>query len=152
MKPTEFQELLFQSAVSMMAIDGIIHDHEKEELLNIVKKTPYFFDFEFNDHLDNNLILLKKEGKDAINNLLDTISGSELNEKQELILIEVLLKIIEADDNISNDEVKFLHLIKSRLKTTEETLISRFPRQIEYLFDFNNFSKLLTFDSELKIN
>lgn len=74
-----------------------------------------------------------------------------LNEKKELILIEVLLKIIEADEDINSDELKFLHLVKSRINSTEETLISKFPKQIEYLFDFNNFGKLVTFDSDIKL-
>lgn len=152
MKTYEFQKLLFQSAVCMMAIDGIIHEHEKKELLSIVKNTPYFFDFDHEKQLENDLLILKNEGKNAINNLLNKISGSELNEKQEIILIEVLLKIIEADEKINIDEIKFLQLVKSRIKVSEETLILKFPKQIIYLFDFNNFGKQLTFDSDIKIN
>lgn len=152
MKTLEFQKLLFHSAFSMMVIDGNIHENEKEELLSIVSNTPYFFDFEFENNFENNLSLVKREGKNSINNLLKEISNSDLNDKQELILIEVLLKMVDSDQEVNDNEIKFLHLIKSKLKINEETLILKFPKQIEYLLDFNKFGNLSSFDSDIKLN
>ena len=151
MKTNDFQKLLFQSAVSVMAIDGEIHDKEIEEIKSIVKSTAYFLDFEFEKELENNIINIKQKGKEAINQYLITLSDSQLNEKQEVILIEVLLRIMEADEKFEDNEVKFLHMVKSKLKTTEEVLVMKFPKQIDHLIDFNNYGSFSSFESDLTI-
>lgn len=151
MKTNDFQKLLFQSAVSAMAVDGEIHDKEIEEIKSIVKSTAYFLDFEFEKELENNISNIKRNGKEAINQYLLMLSGSQLNEKQEVILIEVLLRMMEADDKFEVNEVKFLHMVKSKLKTTEEVLVMKFPKQIDYLMDFNNYGSISSFDSDITI-
>ncbi len=128
MKPSEFQKFLFQSAVSAMAIDGEIHDTEVEEIKSLVKHTAYFLDFEFDKELESNIINIRENGKNAINQYLQSLSNSDLNEKQEVILIEILLRIIEADKRIERNEILFLQMVKSKLKTTEETLVMKFPK------------------------
>lgn len=151
MKINDFQKLLFQSAVSAMAVDGEIHDKEIEEIKSIVKSTAYFLDFEFEKELEENINNIKRNGKEAINQYLLMLSSSQLNEKQEVILIEVLLRMMEADSKFEDNEVKFLHMVKSKLKTSEEVLVMKFPKQVDYLMDFNNYGSISSFDSDITI-
>jgi uncharacterized tellurite resistance protein B-like protein len=151
MKTNDFQKLLFQSAVSAMAVDGEIHDKEIEEIKSIVKSTAYFLDFEFEKELEDNISNIKRNGKEAINQYLLMLSSSQLNEKQEVILIEVLLRMMEADNSFEDNEVKFLHMVKSKLKTSEEVLVMKFPKQVDYLMDFNNYGSISTFDNDITI-
>lgn len=151
MKTNDFQKLLFQSAVSAMAVDGEIHDNEIEEIKSIVRSTAYFLDFEFEKELEDNISNIKRNGKEAINQYLLMLSSSQMSEKQEVILIEVLLRMMEADNKFEDNEVKFLHMVKSKLKTSEEVLVMKFPRQVDYLMDFNNYGSISSFDNDITI-
>jgi len=152
MKPSEFQKFLFQSAVSAMAIDGEIHNSEVEEIETIVKHTAYFLDLDFDTELEVNIRNIKANGKDAINHYLKSFSDLDLSEKQEVILIEILLRIIEADQRIERNEIKFLQMVKSKLKISEEALIIKFPKQVDYLIDFNNYGSQSIFDTEVLLS
>lgn len=151
MRTNDFQKLLFQSAVSAMAVDGEIHDKEIEEIKSIVKSTAYFLDFEFEKELNENINNIKKHGKEAINQYLLLLSSSQLNENQEVILIEVLLRMMEADNKIEDNEVKFLHMVKSKLKISAVDLVVKFPKQVDYLMDFSNFGSISSFENDITI-
>jgi hypothetical protein len=47
--------------------------------------------------------------------------------------------MIEADTKVETSELKFLQMAKSKLKTDEQTLIVKFPKQIDHLMDFHNY-------------
>ena len=152
MKNIDFQKMLFRSAVSVMAVDGNISDTEVQELTNIVKTTAYFFDFDYDEELKNNIAEIRQGGKIAINKYLADLSTCELSEKQELILVEVLLRMIEADNEVAPNELKFFQLVKSKLKTPEEILITKFPRQIEYFVDSRTNGNDSDFETEIILN
>lgn len=151
MKSHDFQKLLFQSAVSAMAVDGEIHNKEIEELKSIVKSTAYFLDFDFDKELEENISNIKKNGKDAINHYLLLLSTSDLSEKQEIILMEIVLRMLEADQVFGGNELKFLQMVKAKIKTSEEVLVMKFPKQIDYLMNFNNSGSSASFDSDISI-
>lgn len=152
MKINEFQKFLFRSAVCLMAVDSNVSDSEIQELSNIVKTTAYFFDFEFDEALRNNISEIRDKGKKAIEKYIEDLTTSELTEKQELILVEVLIRMIEADNIVDASKLKFFHLVKSNLKTPVEILITKFPRQVEYLIDSTSNSVNTNFDADVTLN
>lgn len=151
MNAEEFKKLLFKSAVSVMAVDGEIHEDEIKEIKSLANSTAYFIDFEVDKELAENLNEIKKNGKDSINGLLKLLEKQDLSFKQETILIDVLIRVIEADKRIDENEIRFLHLIKSKLKTTEEDLVAKFPKQVSYLVDIRNYGMAKTFDVDINI-
>lgn len=82
---------------------------------------------------------------------MQEIEKNELNEHQELLLIEVILKVIKADEKVEESEIIFLQMAKSKLKTDEQTLIVKFPNHIVYLIDFNNYGLQEEFTNEISI-
>ncbi len=139
MKNSEFKDFLFKSAVISMACDGNIAEEEINEIKNLVANEIYFMGYEFEEPLRKNIEAIKINGKNAVNQFLQEITTNDLNEHQELLLVEVILKIVQADAKMEENELRFLHLAKSKLKTDEQTLIIKFPHQIDYLMDFNNY-------------
>ncbi len=139
MKNSDFKDFLFKSAVIAMACDGNIADEEINEIENIVANEIYFMGYEFEEPLQKNIEAIKINGKNAVNQFLQEITTNDLNEHQELLLVEVILKIVQADAKVEENELRFLHLAKSKLKTDEQTLIIKFPHHIDYLMDFNNY-------------
>lgn len=149
MKNQEFKKFLFKSAVMTMACDGNIAEEEISEIKNMVFNEIYFMGFDYEDQLKDGIDDIKVNGKVAINQYLQELNSIELNEHQEILLVEVILKIIEADNEIQTSEIKFLQLVKSKLKTEEQTLIIKFPKQIDYLIDFNNYGLSDVFTYEI---
>lgn len=149
MKTIEFQNFLLKSAIAMMACDGSIDNEEIAEIENMVTNEIYFMGFDYGNPFEDNLNHIKSNGKKAINDYLDELSSFDLNDKQELRLIEVLIRTIESDKKVENNEIKFLHLVKSKLKITEETIITKFPKQMSYLIDSNNYGMSKKFIDEI---
>ena len=150
MKNQDFKDFLFKSAVMAMACDGDIAETEIEEIKSIVEHEIFFMGYDFEEPLKNNIDNIKANGKDAINQYLQDIEIKNLNEHQEILLIEVVLRIIEADNYIQSSELKFLQMVKAKLKVDEQTLIVKFPKQIDHLLDFHNFGLHQEFTEELK--
>ncbi len=139
MKNQEFKSFLFRSAVIAMACDGDIADSEINTIRELASNEIYFLGLDYDDLLQANVNEIKSIGKIAINNYLSELSTFQLNTHQELQIIEVLLQIINADNQTEESELKFLHLVKSKLKVDQETLIVEFPNNIDQLLDFKNY-------------
>lgn len=83
-----------------MACDGHIDKQEVEEIKKMNKNTTYFGDIDLSEELDILLRNLAKHGKKVVNDLF-----------QELLLLEVALRIIHADEKNDENEIKFLKLL-----------------------------------------
>lgn len=151
MKNIAFKNFLFKSAVMAMACDGDIAEEEINEIKNIVVNEIYFMGYDYEESLKRNIEDIKVNGRNAINQYLNEIVTNDLNEPQEILLIEVLLRIIRADKKVEESELKFLQMAKSKLKTDDQTLIVKFPNQIDYLMDFNNYGLNTEFTNEISI-
>ncbi|GAB2498842.1 tellurite resistance TerB family protein [Algoriphagus taiwanensis] len=150
MKTEEFQNLLLKSAISVMACDGSIDDAEIAEIKNMADNEIYFMGFDIEKPFEEILQYIKEKGKNAINEYLDELNQCDLSHKQELLLIEVLIRTIESDNKIEDNEIKFLQLVKSKLNVSEEIIISQFPQQMKYLIDFNNYGLHEEFTDEIQ--
>ena len=151
MKNQDFKNFLFKSAVMAVACDGDIAEREISEIKNMVASEIYFMGYDFEEPLKNNIDNIKENGKKAINQYLQEIVANDLNEHQEILLIEVLLRMIESDSVIQHSELKFLHMAKAKLKIDEQTLIVKFPKQIDHLMDFNNYGLHEEFTDEISL-
>jgi len=124
MKTIDFQNFLLKSAIAVMACDGSIDNEEITEIKEMVSNEIYFMGFDYEKPFETNLNYIKSNGKKAINEYLSELSSLSLNDKQELRLIEILIRTIESDNKIENNEIKFLQLVKSKLNVSEETIIT----------------------------
>jgi uncharacterized tellurite resistance protein B-like protein len=152
MKTDAFQNLLLKSAVSVIACDGSIDEAEISEIKNMFENEIYFIGYDYKEPLEENLQTLKEKGKSAINDYLKELASANLNNNQELLLIEVLIRAIESDQKVEPNEIKFLQMVKSKLKTSEETIITKFPKKINYLIDFHNYGLHEEFTDEILID
>jgi uncharacterized tellurite resistance protein B-like protein len=150
MKTGAFQNLLLKSAVSVIACDGSIEESEISEIRNMAENEIYFMGYDFEQPLEETLKNIKEKGSTAINDFLKEVATANLNDNQELLLIEVLIRAIESDEKVEPNEIKFLQMVKSKLKTSEETIITKFPKQMNYLIDFHNYGLHQEFTDELK--
>jgi len=134
MDKTALKKMLFKVAFCAMAADGRIDDREIKEMQIMNKNASYFADIDLSDELKNLLSDFEIKGKKIINELFEELSNNELTALQELLVLEIALRIISADDDIDDNEVKFVKLIRSKLKVPNEIIKDRFG-VIEYLMN-----------------
>ena len=133
------KKMLFKVAFCAMAADGRIDDREIEEMQIMDKNTSYFADIDLSNELKNLLADFEKKGKKIIQELFDELKNINLTIIQELLILEIALRIISADDDIDENEVKYVKLLRSKLKVHDETIKDRFGI-IDYLIN-NNYAQ-----------
>jgi len=133
MKTEDFQHLLLQAAVMAMAVDGKIADEEKQELARMAGSMAYFLGFDHAAVLPALLADTNNFGNNAIHRLTQTIQEGNLKPRQEATLIEVLLRIVEADSVVNSAEREMLRTLRPYLKQTDTALLTRFPCLLKYM-------------------
>jgi len=69
--------------------------------------------------------------------LFDDLKNHDLDIVQELIILEVALRIINADKKQDENEIKFIHLLRSKLRLHDETILERFgPLEILHTHEY----------------
>ena len=134
MDKTILKKILFKVAFCAMAADGKIDDREIKEMQIMDKNTSYFANIDLSDELKNLLTGFEIKGKKIITELFDELRNTKLTTIQELLVLEIALRIISADDDIDENEVKFVKLLRSKLELHDETIKDRFG-VIDYLMN-----------------
>lgn len=156
MNKLKFKKILFNVAFCAMACDGEIADEEIEEMKFMDKKTTYFEDVDLSDELDELIKDLKESGKSIIDELFQQLSENEFNTIQELLILEIALKIIYSDTKIKKNEVNFIRFLRGKLRVPNEIILKRFGEvnllfekkkynDIEFETTFKKYSDSLTF-------
>ncbi len=128
MEKDKFKKILFKVAFCAMACDGHIDDLEIEELHLIDKKTSYFSAVDMSKELEHLLNDFKTKGAKVIEELFITLRETTLNTIQELLILEIALRIINADGKHDENEIKFVNLLRSKLELHDETINDRFGK------------------------
>lgn len=126
METVEFKKLLFKTAFCVMTCDGDIDDLEVQEMVKIDKNTSYFNDIDLSEELDILVKRVKKEGKELIKDLFKFLRETKIDIVQELLLIEITIRMINADNRVDENEVKFLNLLRSKLDVDDQIISDRF--------------------------
>ena len=145
MQTEDFKKLLFKTAFCVMACDGNIDESEIEEMKKIDSSTTYFNDIDLSIELDNLISDLKNKNVKIVKNLFDSLGENTLSISQELLILEVTLRIINADNIIDENEVRFLNLIRSKLDVADKIISERFFQNIfsDYFISWSFFKLLL---------
>ncbi len=131
MKNLDFRKILFKGAFSVMGCDGEIAESEVAEMKEMLFNSPYFEGLDHEMELKAAFEDMKNNGVTSIDNFFSLLQASELSEKQEFQLVEVLIRMVMADNRIDESELHFLHKIKKMLKKlTDNKIIISFPQHI----------------------
>ena len=136
METIDFKKLLFKTAFCVMACDGSIDQMEIQEMKKIDSKTTYFSDIDLSEELDNLINGLKNKNIKIVKSLFDSLRENTLLITQELLILEISMRIINADKIIDDNEVRFFNLIRSKLNLGDQIIHERFGK-IPYLKNLN---------------
>lgn len=120
------QRILFRTAVLVMACDGEIHADEVRELKLASTSTKYFAGMDF----DAEMCLVREQlEQDKIGTLrthFRQLSERNFSPAASLQLLELVLRIIYADQRVHENEVRFCQLLQQVLRVPEAVIGKRF--------------------------
>ncbi len=128
MESTKFKKLLFEVACCAVACDYDIDEREVRELQYIDKSTTYFKDIDLSEQLDNFLADFKGNEAEVIEELVEKISDASKTPVEELLVMEIVLRLIYADLKIDEKEIVFLKSVRLALSISDEVVTDRFGK------------------------
>jgi len=126
MDQLKFRNVLLKTAFATMACDGHIDQREIDELCSINEKTRYFDGIKFRKVLDDLISDFRKGSGSAIKHILDEVLECDMSPIQELLALEVSIRIINSDGKHDENEVRFIHALRSKLNLANEVIFDRF--------------------------
>jgi len=126
MEKTTFKRLLFDIACSAVACDGHIDDREIRELQFIDKSTTYFEDIDMSRKLTRFVENFKNDPIDTINNIIEKLKETFLNPVEEMLVLEIVLRLVYADTKIDEKEKEYIQSVRACLSLDDEMITQRF--------------------------
>lgn len=81
-----------------------------------------------------------------LQNYLKEINSVELNKQEQLLLVSLAIKAIEADNSIEYAEVKFFKKIRSKLTISDEAILAEHPDKEDFLLPDINITEIPQWD------
>lgn len=127
------QELLLRTIFACMACDGDIAFEEVQVLRELIEDTDLFKDLDVEEVLKKYVDSINKDGVSFLNNYLCNIAEDTLSKAEQMCLIDLAFKTIEADKCIEYSEVKFFKKIRARLTLSDEEILVKYPDKEDFL-------------------
>lgn len=127
------QELYLKTMFCCMACDGDIAQEEIEMVKTIAMETQMFKGLDIERILNEYVTSVNKNGVVFLRKYLKELVSQDLTVDEELKIVELSIKMIEADNRIEYSEVKFFKKIRFRLSISDEQIISQHPDIEDFL-------------------
>ena len=129
----ETNELYLKTAFCCMACDGEIADEELDLVKTFAKDSDLFKGLEIEAKLNEYVADINANGQQFLAGYIKDVASAELTEEQEINLVKIAIKMIEADNKIEYSEISFFKKIRFKLAVEDETLMKVF--EDETLFE-----------------
>ena len=126
MDKTKFKRLLFDIACSAVSCDGHIDDREIRELQYINKSTTYFEDIDMSKKLSRFVDNFKSNPVETIGDIIDKLNEVFLNPIEEMLVLEIVLRLVYADTKIDEREKEYIQSVRACLSLDDELITQRF--------------------------
>lgn len=134
------QDLLFKTIFACMSCDGDIAPEEIDLLRELIEKTDMFKDLDVEVLLKGYIDSINQNGVSFLRQYLSEVAETEMTKEEQLSLVDLAIRTIEADNRIEYSEVKFFKKIRVRLSLTDEEILTRHPDKEEFLLPDINVS------------
>lgn len=131
-----------------MACDGDIAPEEINMVKSIAVQTPILRELDVESILNTYVSVINQNGMFFLRKYLNELSEENLTLEEELQIIELSIKMIEADNRIEYSEVKFFKKIRLRLSVSDEQILAQHPDKEDFLLpDINDTEELIWDDN-----
>lgn len=116
-----------------MACDGDIAQEEINMVKEFAKQTSIFEKMDVEKVLNMYVSAMNQNGALFLRRYLNELSAESLTSAEELQIIDLSIRMIEADNCIEYSEVKFFKKIRSKLSVSDEQILERYPDKEDFL-------------------
>lgn len=129
----ETNELYLKTLFCCSACDGDIAPEEISLVKNLSINDETFESIDVETTLNSYVGKINELGKFFLKDYLSELSNAILSDEEQVKLIELAIKMIEADNQILYSEVKFFKKIRNCLSVSNDYILERLPDSEDYL-------------------
>lgn len=115
-----------------MACDGDIAADEIDLLKEFAEKDDSWKGFDIQTAVNKGIVEINERGVAYLGDYLKEVANADLDDEDSLKLIDIAIRMIEADKKVEYSEVKFFKKIREMLKVSDEKLFQTFPDKEDY--------------------
>lgn len=140
------EELYLKTIFCCIACDGDIATEEVDMVRDLCAKDRIFHNLDSEKYLNSWITEINEQGGVFLRTYLKEINSVELNKQEQLLLVSLAIKAIEADNRIEYAEVKFFKKIRSRLTISDEAILAEHPNKEDFLLPDINITEIPQWD------
>ena len=140
------EELYLKTIFCCIACDGNIATEEVDMVRDLCEKDRIFHNLDSEVYLNSWITEINEQGGAFLQTYLKEINSVELNEQEQLLLVSLAIKAIEADNSIEYAEVKFFKKIRSKLTISDEAILAEHPDKEDFLLPDINITEIPQWD------
>ena len=134
--------LFLKTLFCCSACDGDIAPEEVSLVNELAEQDSTFTDIDVEKILNEYIEEINASGKMFLKSYLNEVMETSLSDDEQVKLIDLAIKMIEADNQIQYSEVKFFKKIRNRLSVGDDTILEALPTSEDYLLpDINSEDK-----------
>ena len=141
------EELYLKTVFCCIACDGDIATEEVDMVRDLCAKNNIFHSVDSENRLNSWISEINEQGGMFLQSYLKELNSVELNKTEQLLLVSLAIKAIEADNRIEYAEVKFFKKIRSRLSISDEAILAEHPDKEDFLLPDINIAEIPQWDN-----
>jgi hypothetical protein len=127
MEKIDFEKLLLKTAFCCLASDGNIDNREIEMIQSIFMNYDQYKDVNLKAKINSFIEIYNEKGRDFFTYYFDLLKEATFSLDEELAIIDIAIRTIQADELIEYSEIKFFKIIRHHLKATDNQILEKFP-------------------------
>ena len=140
------EELYLKTIFCCIACDGDIATEEVDMVRDLCTKDRIFHNLDSEEYLNSWITEINEQGGVFLQTYLKEINSVELKKQEQLLLVSLAIRAIEADNCIKYTEVKFFKKIRSRLTISDEEILAEHPDKEDFLLPDINLAEIPQWD------
>ena len=146
------KELYLKTVFCCIACDGEFAEEEVCMVRELCARDKLFGGMDAEKYINAWIDEINQRGSMFLQTYLKEIVMADLDDKEQLLLVSLALKAIEADHRIEYSEVKFFKKIRSRLPISDEVILGKFPNKEDFLLPDLKVTELPMWDENTQFN
>lgn len=133
-----------------MTCDGDIAAEEKEIVRQFCASNELFKGMDTENFLNKWIEEVNRNGKMFFRSYLNEISEMNLSGQEQMMIVDLAFRTIEADNLIEYSEVKFFKKIRKRLSVSDEMILEKYPDKQDFLLPDIDMTDELVWNDDIK--
>lgn len=142
------KELYLKTIFCCIACDGDIANEEVDLIRNMASTSNTFDDLEVEELLNEWIAEINENGARFLQSYLSDLGEAKLSNQEQLMIADLAIQSIEADNRIEYSEVKFFKKIRSRLSIGDEAILKEHPDKEDLLLPDIQTNDKLVWDTD----